>query len=83
MSLTTGQATTIYLWLLENNLGTLADDKGNINPFAAQAGQRKKPSALPNPFWLKLPLGNPDKLMHCRLAWLGYFLRPVPCWVAA
>lgn len=72
-SLSTQQATTIYLWLLEKGLGAFDAPDGNTNPFA-QAGRSKSgPPAVPNPFWIKIPFGNPDKWIHSLLpafSWL-------------
>ncbi|MCA9133181.1 MAG: hypothetical protein KDA45_08500, partial [Planctomycetales bacterium] len=77
-TLTTSQATSLYLWLLENGLGTLVDagpESGELTPrrsAGARTGGRSA-VACPNPFWLKLPLGNPDRL-------LGYLL-PATSWI--
>lgn len=77
-SLTTQQATTIYLWLLEKGLGAFDDGEGNTNPFAAQMGRSKKGnSAIPNPFWIKVPLGNPDRLIRALLPGFAWLFSPI------
>ena len=77
-SLSTQQATAIYLWLLEKGLGAFEDAGGNTNPFASQTGRLKKSSsAIPNPFWIKVPLGNPDKLIRALLPGFAWLFSPV------
>lgn len=77
-SLTTQQATTIYLWLLEKGLGAFDDVGGNTNPFAAQMARSKQgKSAIPNPFWIKVPLGNPDRIIRALLPAFAWLFSPV------
>lgn len=58
-ALSTQQASTIYHWLLENELGT-------IDPFEALVPCARKPNrtSIPNPFWLRIPFGCPDKIVQ-------------------
>ena len=77
-SLTTQQATTIYLWLLEKGLGAFDDGGGNTNPFSAPQGRSKSGNAaIPNLFWIKVPLGNPDRLIRALLPGSGWLFSPV------
>ncbi len=77
-SLTTQQATTIYLWLLEKGLGAFEDAAGNTHPFAAPSGRSKTGnSVIPNPFWIKVPLGNPDRLIRTLLPSCSWLFSPV------
>lgn len=77
-SLTTQQATTIYLWLLEKGLGAFEDASGNSNLFAPSTGRSKTgSSAIPNPFWIKIPLGNPDRLIRVLLPGVAWLFSPV------
>lgn len=77
-SLTTQQATTIYLWLLEKGLGAFDDTNGNTNPFSRPSGRGKTGnSAIPNPFWIKVPLGNPDRLIRALLPGFAWLFSPV------
>ncbi len=77
-SLTTQQATTIYLWLLEKGLGAFEDASGNTNLFAPPTARSKTgSSAIPNPFWIKIPLGNPDRLIRAMLPGFAWLFSPV------
>lgn len=77
-SLSTQQATSIYLWLLEKGLGSLADAEGSFNRSQAPTGQAKpSASAIPNPFWIKVPLGNPDGIIRALLPGFAWLFAPL------
>ena len=46
---------------------------GLLDGVAADRSEEQKPLSRFNPFWLRLPLGQPDRLLH-RFAWLGTIL---------
>ncbi len=75
-SLSTQQATTITLWLLENGLGAVVDPDGNTSPFAAPTSQGRT-GVFPNPFWIKVPFGNPDRLIRGLLPGFSWLFSPV------
>ena len=59
------QAVTILVWLLENGLATVSDaGLARAKPWAAAIEQRQQRKTLErlNPLWLKIPLGNPDRI---------------------
>lgn len=59
------QAVTILVWLLENGLATATDaGLSRAKPWAAAIEQRQQRKTLErlNPLWLKIPLGNPDRV---------------------
>jgi len=70
------QATSIIVWLLENDLAELTETSlagGKQN--SGVMSERRKTSLIErlNPFWLKLPFGNPD-------AFIGKLL-PLTSWL--
>lgn len=83
-SLATSQATTIYLWLLENKLGTLVDRDGYTDPSVSVGSRniRKHPGQhlgrprIPNPFWIKIPFGNPDAVIRILLPYFAWLYSP-------
>lgn len=61
------QATSLVTWLLDNGLARCGDGTPE-DSLASQSTAGKL-----NPFWLKLPLGNPDRLLDAlapRLGWI-------------
>ncbi len=75
-ALSTQEATTIYLWLLENGLGSLENDSGSV-PVGSLPPTKPGQNALPNPFWIRLPLGNPDRLIMRLVPYLGFLFSPM------
>jgi putative peptide zinc metalloprotease protein len=67
-ALTEQQATSIALWLLDSNLANPADAQARPNDREAS---RRFTEKL-NPFWIKLPIGNPDRLLDALSPWLGW-----------
>ncbi len=64
-AITEEQALTILVWLLENGLATTTDaGLSRAKPWAAAIEQRQQRKTLErfNPLWLKISLGNPDRL---------------------
>lgn len=57
------QALTLYAWLLENKLARIVDDAARgpqaAEPFRAAAVLQKL-----NPFWIRIPCGQPDGLLR-------------------
>ncbi|MCR9201584.1 MAG: efflux RND transporter periplasmic adaptor subunit [Planctomycetaceae bacterium] len=66
------QALSLYSWLLENRLAQIADDAAR----GTQATEQKNSAAWLqqlNPFWIRLPLGQPDEFLKTispALQWL-------------
>lgn len=60
------QATSIVVWLLENDLAELTESTVASKPTSNSTAGRRKASLVErlNPFWLKLPFGNPDALIN-------------------
>lgn len=85
------QATSIVVWLLENDLAELTESTATGKPNHNTATGRRKTTLVErlNPFWLKLPFGNPDTFIS-RLLPLASWLHSwaaiiVSCviWIAA
>lgn len=56
------QATSIVVWLLENDLAELTESLSTGKPQGTVSNGRRKTTLVErlNPFWLKLPFGKPD-----------------------
>ena len=63
-ALTETQATTIALWLIDSGLARAGGANEESQPTL---GTEKL-----NPFWLKVPLGNPDRMLTAASRWLGW-----------
>ena len=63
-------------WLLENGLAGFV---GNDTRVDAASVEKNKASLLSklNPFWIKLPLGNPDKFFDSSLSWCRFAFHPL------
>ena len=59
------QATSIVVWLLENDLAEMTESPASGKPTGTASNGRRKTTLIDrlNPFWLKLPFGNPDSLI--------------------
>ena len=67
------KALNLYEWLLENKLGSLSESVQNEQH---SSGYKPKPQpflARLNPFWIRIPLGNPTALLK--------YVRPVAGWI--
>ena len=73
-ALTTSRAMTTYLWLVEKNLGSIDDGQVPLGNDSA-AGSPGVLQKL-NPFWLKVPFGNQDKLISALTPSLGWLFGP-------
>lgn len=82
------QASVLVLWLIDSGLAT----SGNASSQTAQVEQKKQVAKLAeklNPFWLKLPIANPDRLIERLLPAFGWLqawpamVVSVLLWVAA
>ena len=67
-ALTEQQATTIALWLLDSNLASPADAPAK----ATDGDASRRLTEKLNPFWIKLPIGNPDRLLDALAPCLGW-----------
>lgn len=65
-ALTESQATTIALWLLDSELARAGNATSDESVQVSGVAEKL------NPFWLKLPLGNPDRLLDGLSRWLGW-----------
>lgn len=77
------QATSILLWLIENDLATRVDAGFNGSTSSHQS-DRETREALNrlNPFFLRLPFGNPDRLAEKLTHYFGW-LHAWPTVIAA
>ncbi len=73
MALPQQQAMTIYRWLLNNNL---AHFNRRSNGISHQDHSEEKPRqpliARFNPFWIRIPLGNPNAALKALQPYLGW-----------
>lgn len=63
---TEDQATSIVVWLLDNDLAEVTETTADGQQVTPGASLERPGSSLLdkfNPFWLKLPLGNPDSFI--------------------
>ena len=78
------EATSICLWLVETGLATPTEGS-----FEASTAKPATLSSLFNPFWMKLPLLRPERLLDLLLPWTRWFftgpaiLATVALWIAA
>ena len=63
-------------WLLENGLAGFVGEKSGIDATAADKNKASLLSKL-NPFWLKLPLGNPDKFLSVANRFCQWMFHPL------
>ena len=70
------QAREVVSWLLENGLAGFADSDSGVDAEKSQEQQASWLSKI-NPFWLKLPFGNPDKLFAAALPACRWMLHPL------
>lgn len=64
---TEDQATSIVTWLLENDIAEVTEASADNDPSTWNATPERPQKSLLNrlnPFWLKLPLGNPDSFIR-------------------
>ena len=78
------EATSVCLWLVETGLATPTEGS-----FESMTTKTASLSSLFNPFWMKLPLLRPERLLDRLLPWTRWFftgpaiLAIVALWVAA
>lgn len=86
------QATSIVVWLLENDLATVtevSESNGKRQGQSTLAASKGGLAERLNPFWLKLPFGSPDKFIARILpltSWLhswGAIFVSVVIWLTA
>ena len=63
-------------WLLQNGLAGLVGEKAGIDAGSADKNKASLLSML-NPFWLKLPLGNPDKVFSAADRYCQWMFNPL------
>lgn len=85
----TSQASQFYLWLLENELGELQQPAlltDNLAGVSSTGGLRSSNGSSTrktsranwfNPFWLQIPLGNPDLLLKAILPTTSWIFSPI------
>ncbi len=67
------QATQVLFWLLEKGLAVTTD--ASVAPLAKDQAQQGIWQKL-NPFWMKIPLGKPDRLLEHANGLLGWIFHP-------
>lgn len=70
------QAKQIIHWLLENGMASLAGAEAVVNPEEL-AKQKETWLQKLNPFWMKLPLGNPNSHLDQLLKYCRWMLHPL------
>jgi hypothetical protein len=83
-AVTEADATRLYQWLIRSQLGTLRehDSSASAVPPRGEADPLTRWGRNLNPFWMRLPLGCPEKLLKT-LSPLGEFLlSPAACLVS-
>lgn len=75
------QALSLVKWLTESELIESLDDAPRTADVAPQAKLGKLAEKL-NPFWLKVPIANPDRIIERLLPWLGW-MHSVPAMLVA
>jgi putative peptide zinc metalloprotease protein len=80
-SLNEQQATEVTNWLLENGMASFADSEAVVD---AKEIEKQKVSFLQklNPFWMKLPLGNPGGELDLVLSYSRWMFQPVAIIIA-
>lgn len=73
------QATSIINWLIEQDLVLIEE---SATDFDAPSQRPRKLLDRLNPFWLKIPFGNPDKLVGLMTRGLGW-MHSTPAMIAA
>ena len=63
-------------WLLENGLAGFVGEKAGIDATNADKNKASLLSKI-NPFWLKLPLGNPDKFFSAANRYCQWMFHPL------
>lgn len=77
-SFTEDQAASVVSWLLENDLAEVADSTGKVIASGNSSSRKKRNLAERlNPFWLKLSLGSPDRLVE-RILPVSGWLHSIP-----
>lgn len=71
------QALRVYTWALDNGLIRLCE-AGKVAAAATRpkSGGWGEQLARWNPLWIKIPLGNPDRLLTGTTPWLGWLFTP-------
>ena len=85
------QATSIVVWLLENDLAEVSEVAASEKRKSKTTTGRRKATLVErlNPFWLKLPFGNPDAFISKLLpltSWLHSWAAVIvsfAIWIAA
>ena len=70
------QAKQTLSWLLENGLATFADKKAAIEQSESGKAETAWLQKL-NPFWIKIPLGNPDHLFRAAGPYTLWIFHPL------
>ena len=70
------QAREVVSWLFENGMAGFSGEESGIDATKVQEKKTNLMSKL-NPFWLKLPFGNPDQLFATALPWCRAVFHPL------
>jgi putative peptide zinc metalloprotease protein len=80
-ALTEEQAVSILTWLQDNSLATGVDRSPASGSGARDRSLKKQMERL-NPFWMKIPLANPDRFVgHLTRVFRWFFSWPAACLV--
>lgn len=80
-ALTEEQAVSILLWLQESGLASGVDGNATSGSAARDRSLKKQMERL-NPFWMKIPLANPDRVVgHLTTVFRWFFSWPAACLV--
>lgn len=72
------QALSIVSWLIENRLATVLDTGAGHNAHQS-AGNPSSILSKCNPFWIKIPLCHPDRMLSAILPWIAWLLSWPAC----
>ncbi len=80
-ALSENQATQLVQWLLQNGLAGFADGTTIADPTQNEQNQPSLFQKL-NPFWLKLPLGNPNRFLNALQPHFRWLFSPLAVFVS-
>ena len=77
-ALSESRADQLTEWLLANNLATMCEDSGSVRSGKSNNGPSQKSLFQKlNPFWMKLPLGSPDRLLKAAWPYFRWCFHPL------
>lgn len=77
-ALSRDRASVLYSWLMANGLGLLVnhDAAPSADSLAAVRGTQTRSSGSFNPLWIRLPIGQPGRLVEAAAPFLGWLFAP-------